>query len=233
MGFVGVVASTLGLLSIFPMLFLAYFVVVYLVAIVQVRVWPTTVIPDTTVVPADPEEEARGAAWTRAWATALEQARDAPPMHRVAARGFVEGLVLAATILGTILSVGTLALVVAEYTPLFDWMGRPIVPVLTLLGLPDPELLAPATVAGITEMYIPALLVKEAAVEGRFFVALLSISQLIFFSSVGPMMMDMFRDVPIRFGHLVAVFALRTALLVPLVAAVTHLYGALGVFAGL
>ncbi|MBT3223373.1 MAG: ATP-binding protein, partial [Proteobacteria bacterium] len=42
----------------------------------------------------------------------------------------------------------------------------PLVPLLSLLGLPDPQLLAPATLAGITEMYVPALLVKEASVEG-------------------------------------------------------------------
>ena len=84
------------------------------------------------------------------------------------------------------------------------------------------ELVAPATVAGITEMYIPALLVKGAAAPARFFIAVLSISQLVFFSSVGPMMLDMFRDLPIRILDLLAIFALRTLLLVPMLALVTH-----------
>ena len=50
-GFVGVVASTLDLLSLFPVVFGTYFVVTYLVAVLQVRCWPTTSILDVTVVP--------------------------------------------------------------------------------------------------------------------------------------------------------------------------------------
>ena len=94
-------------------------------------------------------------------------------------------------------------------------------------------MLGPAVTAGVTEMYVPALLAKDASVAGRFFVCELSISQLIFFSSVGPMMLDMFRDVPIRVRDLLAVFALRTALLVPLLAAVTAGLEAAGAFAGM
>lgn len=81
---------------------------------------------------------------------------------------------------------------------MFVWLGRPLVPLLSSLGLPDAELVAPAALVGIAEMYIPALLVREASVPARFFIALLSISQLIFFSSVAPMMIDMFRKVPIE-----------------------------------
>jgi nucleoside recognition membrane protein YjiH len=154
-------------------------------------------------------------------------------MPLLAARGLRDGLVLASTILGTILAVGVAAVLVAEHTPLFAWLGAPLVPLLERLGLPDADVLAPAVTAGITEMYIPALLVEDASPAGRFFICELSISQLIFFSSVGPMMLDMFRDVPIRARDLVAIFALRTALLVPLLAAVTAGLGALGAFEGL
>jgi nucleoside recognition membrane protein YjiH len=114
----------------------------------------------------------------------------------------------------------------------FDVLSQPLVPVLDLLGLPDAQRIAPAVLAGITEMYVPALLVKDAAIQARFFVCVLSISQLIFFSSVAPMMLDLFREVPIRARHLVGLFVLRTAVLVPLLAAWTAVLDALGVFAG-
>jgi hypothetical protein len=41
--------------------------------------------------------------------------------------------------------------------------------------------------------------------------------------------MDMFKDVPIRFRDLVALFVMRTIILVPLIAAITHLVAALGI----
>jgi nucleoside recognition membrane protein YjiH len=84
-------------------------------------------------------------------------------------------------------------------------------------------IIAPATLIGITEMYIPALISRDAALPARLFIAVVSISQLIFFSAVGPMMVDMFRTVPVRARDLVALFLMRTAIVVPIVAAVTAL----------
>lgn len=131
-------------------------------------------------------------------------------------------------ILGTILSIGLAAVVIAEFTPTFDIIAQPLVPVIELLGIPDAEVVAPATIIGITEMFIPALLVAEADAMARFFVAVLSISQLIFFSAVGPMMMDMFSDIPIRFRDLVVLFVFRTIILVPVIALMTHVVAAAG-----
>jgi nucleoside recognition membrane protein YjiH len=91
----------------------------------------------------------------------------------------------------------------AKETPVFTLLGRPLVPVLEILGLPDAQTIAPATLVGITEMYIPALLVQQAPIPARFFIAVLSVSQLIFFSAVGPMMIDMFRGIPVRARDLV------------------------------
>ena len=134
--------------------------------------------------------------------------------------------------LGSILTVGTTALLVAREAPLFEWLGLPLVPVLHALGLPDAELVAPAALAGICEMYITALLVRDAALPARFFVAVLSISQLIFFSAVGPMMLDMFQKVPIRARELVAIFLMRTAILIPVIALLTRLLERAGMLSG-
>ncbi len=227
-GFVGVVASTLDLLSIFPVVFGTYFVVVYVLAAILARTWPVISIPDVPIGISDPEPDV-GAAWD----LAMTRARTAPPIHAVAWTGLKDGLLLASSILGTILAVGTMALLLAYNTPIFEVIGTPLVPVLTALGLPDATILAPAVLAGITEMYIPAILAKDAAVQGRFFICVLSISQLIFFSSVAPMMLDMFRDLPVKFSHLVGIFLIRTALLIPMIAAATWVLDSLGVFGGL
>jgi nucleoside recognition membrane protein YjiH len=224
-GFVGVVASTLDLLPLFSVIFASYFGLVYLLAAILARTWPVTSIPNVAIGIADPEPE-HGAAWERA----MTRARSAPPMFQVCRTGLVDGLFLTSSVLGTIVTVGTAALFLAYNTPVFSWMGAPLVPVLDGLGLPDAEMLAPAVVAGITEMYIPAILAKDAAIQGRFFICVLSISQVIFFSSVAPMMLDMFRDLPITIWHLLALFVIRTALLVPLIAALTWTLDQLGVF---
>ena len=124
------------------------------------------------------------------------------------------------------------ALLLARETPVFTWLGKPLVPMLALLGLPDVELVVPATLVGITEMYILTLLVRDAAVPARFFIADLSISQLIFFSAIGLMIIDMFREVPIRGRKLVALFLMRTAILIPVLVAITAILTWTGVLGG-
>ncbi len=225
-------AQTLGLLHLFPVIFFVYFVLVYALTMVFARVWPVSTTPDSYVAPESPQLDAERPLLREAWERALSLAANAPGFVLMFGRGFRDGLVLASTILGSILTVGTTALLVARETPLFDWLGLPLVPVLHALGLPDAELVAPAALAGICEMYIPALLVRDAALPARFFVAVLSISQLIFFSAVGPMMLDMFQKVPIRARELVAIFLMRTAILIPAVALVTRLIERAGMLAG-
>lgn len=232
-GFVAVVAQTLGLLHLFPLIFATYFVMVYLLTAILARTWPIVRVPDGYL--ADPRPEAAAAPGlsalvAEAWRRALDSAAAAPGTLRALGVGFLDGVVLASTILGSILAVGTAALLLARETPLFDILGQPMIPVLSALGIPDAVRVAPATLVGITEMYIPALLAQDVAMPARFFVCVLSISQLIFFSAVGPMMLDMFRDLPVRAWQLVTLFLIRTAILVPLLAAVTALFGICGMF---
>lgn len=244
-GFVGVVASTLDLLDLFPLIFATYFVAVYALAAIQARISPAAGVPDVVISPVagvpdvviDTGDRKRAAAtgtsiWHEGWQRALERAERAPPLLNLAGRGLVDGTLLAATLLGTILTVGSLATALAEHTPAFALLGRPLVPALQILGLPDAEQIAPAILAGITEMYVPALLVEGASAPARFFVCVLSISQLIFFSSVGPMMLDLFKDVPIRVRDLLLIFLLRTVILVPTLALWTLCLTSIGVFEG-
>ncbi len=234
-GFVGVVASTLDLLHLFPYIMGSYFIAIIVTAFVTVRIWPLSRVSEAYVAPPDPERPIKGTPpdyVKLAISEAVKKVQEEQSIFRVAARGFIDGLKLASLIIGTILAVGTAAILLAEFTPIFAWLGRPIAPVLSLFGIPNAEMLGPATLIGITEMYIPALLVREAAEPARFFIAVLSISQLIFFSAVGPMMLDMFRDVPIKLYQLVALFLIRTAIQIPLIALIMHLLLGAGILQG-
>jgi nucleoside recognition membrane protein YjiH len=230
-GFVGVVAATLNMLPLFPVIFVAYFVCVVICGVILVRIPPISTIPQEYIAEPDPELPFSGSPgdYVRlALSEAVGKAEEGETFLEAAKRGFVDGLKLTSLILGTILAVGLAAVLISEYTPTFEILGGPIAPVLAALGLPNAETIAPAVIVGITEMYVPVLLAAEAAPMAKFFVAVLSVSQLIFFSSVGPMIMDMFSDVPIRFRDLIALFAMRTIILVPLIAGLTHFVAALG-----
>lgn len=230
-GFVGVVAATVEMLALFPLIFLAYFICVVVCAVILVRVPPISTISEEYVAEPEPEMpfEGTGREYLRfALSEAVGKAKRGETFAQAAWRGFIDGLRLTSLILGTILAVGLAAVLLSVYTPTFEYLGAPLVPVINALGLPNAETVAPATIVGITEMYTPVLLVTETAPMARFFIAVLAVSQLIFFSSVGPMTMDMFSDVPIRFRDLVMLFVMRTIVLVPLIAVMTHLVSELG-----
>lgn len=222
MGFVGVVAATLNLLHRFPLILGLYLLSVVVLAAILVRLPPIRNVAQTYCdgTPAAREDEMGycGSLWHRAWQAGLARAQAAPPVLLALKNGFLDGLRLAAGILGTILAVGTFALILAKFTPIFTYLGRPLAPLLEWLRVPDAAQVAPAVVIEITEMYLPALLVTGASEAARLFIAVLSVSQLIFFSSLGPMIIDMFRDIPIRPGHLLLLFLLRTVMLLPFLA---------------
>ena len=48
---------------------------------------------------------------------------------------------------------------------------KPIGVIMPCESDPDAEVIAPATLVGIAEMYIPSLLVQEASVPARFFIS--------------------------------------------------------------
>lgn len=115
----------------------------------------------------------------------------------------------------------TLSLV--YFTPVFEWLGKPMVPVLQLLGLPNAAEVAPATLIGFIEVTLPSITVTNLniAAQSGFFVALLSCCQVIFMSEAGNAMLS--SSMPIRFFDLVIAFLVRTVIAIPICAGVSHL----------
>lgn len=90
------------------------------------------------------------------------------------------------SILPSILSVGLISLVLAEYTPVFNLLGYLFYPVTWALQIPEPFLAAKASAIGIAEMFLPALLVVDAPLVTKFIIAVVSVSSILFFSAAIP-----------------------------------------------
>lgn len=226
-GFVAVIASTLDILHLFSQIFVTYFIAVYGLAAILVRMWPITAVPETYTTTPQPEPDEKKNLLQLAkegLRDALLRASMAPPLSRIFRDSLVEGIQISATILGSIVGIGTMALLLAHHTDMFHWLGAPLILPLTWIGAPEPARLAPAIMAGFTEVYVPSLLVKDAAIQTRFFICVMSISQLLFFSSVVPVLIEVFRAIPARIPHLIALFFLRTLLLIPFLTVATKIF---------
>ncbi|MCG6418664.1 YjiH family protein, partial [Vibrio fluvialis] len=93
-------------------------------------------------------------------------------------------------VLPVVMGLGTMALVVAEYTPVFSVLGQPFVPYLELLGVPEAVQASQTMVVGFADMFIPSILAASIDNEmTRFVVAAMSVTQLIYMSEVGALML--------------------------------------------
>lgn len=132
-----------------------------------------------------------------------------------------DALTFGQSIVGYVLSIGAMALLLTEYTPLFDYLGKPMAPILNFFGLEYAAAIAPATLIGIAEISLPAILVagQGIAESSVFFIVVLSSVQVINFSESAMAMLGV--DVPLNAGELVVMFIIRTLIAIPIIALMT------------
>ena len=112
---------------------------------------------------------------------------------------------------------GTLALVVAEFTPLFKVISLPIIYILELLQIPDATSAAPAVLVGFTDMFLPSIMVSGdgISVVTQFIIGALSITQLIYLTETGAVILK--SDIPLNLKDLFVIFLIRTAIALPII----------------
>lgn len=210
--FMVVVATTLDLMKIWNTYFWTSLVITFLVTAVTVRIWPLSKISDSYFEGASPqpEEDKSGKRFSRAWAEARETVSAAPSLATNVGKNLKDGLLMTMAILPSILSIGLLGLVLATYTPVFDWLGYLFYPVTWALQASEPLLVAKASAVGIAEMFLPSLLVVGSAPAVKFIVAVVSVSQIIFFSALVPCVVA--TEIPISIPRMVAIWFERVVL---------------------
>jgi nucleoside recognition membrane protein YjiH len=136
--------------------------------------------------------------------------------------GFKNCLSMWFGVLPTVMAVGTIALILADYTPIFDYLGLPFLPLLKLLGVPEALEASKTMVVGFTDMFTPAILIAgcEDAMT-RFIVAVISITQVLFLDEVGGLIIS--SKLPVNLGELFVIFLERTIISILIVVPIAHL----------
>lgn len=221
--FMVIVAKTLGLMDMWNTYFWVTLVVTFIVTAVTVRIWPLSKMKDEYYEGASPQPEVqvKGGRFQRAWMEAKETVEASPSLIVNIKTNLIDGLLMAMAILPSILSIGLLGLVLAEFTPVFDYLGYIFYPFTALLQLPEPMLAAKASALGIAEMFLPALLVTESALVVKFVIAVVSVSSIIFFSAVVPCIVS--TEIPISVPKLVVIWIQRVILTIIFVTPIAYL----------
>lgn len=220
--FMVIVAKTLGLMEIWNMYFWITLVVTFIVTAITVRIWPLSKIKDEYYEGSTPQPEVKisGNPFSAAWEEAKETVANSPRLHENIWMNIKDGFLMAMAILPSILSIGLLGLVLAEYTPIFDWIGYIFYPFTAALQLPEPMLVAKASALSIAEMFLPALLVTESILVVKFVIAVVSVSAIIFFSALVPCIVS--TDIPISIPKLIVIWIERVIITLIIVTPIAY-----------
>ncbi len=153
---------------------------------------------------------------------ALLRAANASSVKETFKDGLKNVLDMVFGVIPVVMAMGTVALIIAEYTPVFEYLGLPFIPFLELLQIPEAEIASKTMVVGFADMFIPSIL--AASIESditRFIIAAMSVTQLIYMSEVGALLLG--SKIPVNIGELFMIFILRTLVTLPIIAAVAHL----------
>ncbi len=147
--------------------------------------------------------------------------------HRGAVQFFENGLKNACGmwfgVMPVVMCIGTLALLLSTYTPIFEWLGMPFLPLLQLLQVPEAALVSKTMIVGFTDMFTPSV-IGAATVDNPmslFIIATISVTQVIYLSEVGGLILG--SKIPINLLELFIIFLERTIVSLIIVCPVAHL----------
>lgn len=121
-----------------------------------------------------------------------------------------------------VMALGMIALVIAENTPVFQWLGMPFIPLLELLQIPFAAEASETIMVGFADMFLPSVIGAEIESElTRFVIATLSVSQLVYISEMGGLILG--TKIPVSLKDLFLIFILRTLITLPIIAGIAHL----------
>ncbi|MBX2859187.1 MAG: YjiH family protein [Cellvibrionaceae bacterium] len=196
-----------------------------LCAIIVPKLPPLSRIPDEYLPSAGKQlfEVAEEGHSTISWAKhrALEVVKASPSPMQSLQHGFAKMLDIFIMMMPAAMTIEFIALSVYYYTPIFQTITYPLIPVLEFLNIPEATKAAPGLVIGLLDQFVPAIVAGEIESKvTRFVLTGLSVTQLIFFAETALLIMR--SKIPISVPQLVAIFCIRTIIALPILAGIAH-----------
>ena len=126
-------------------------------------------------------------------------------------------------VLPSVMAIGTIALALANNTPIFEILGKPFLPLLNLLQVPEALDASKTMIVGFTDMLTPSIIASAdiTSVMTRFIVAVVSVTQLLYLSEVGGLILG--SKLPVKLWELFVIFLERTIISLIIVCPLAHL----------
>lgn len=222
-----VIIKEVGLQHLFVPFYLTVSLAGLIAALIMPRIWPLSKKPDTYYndQPAKEVNEVIPEGYTRfgyGFKLAQLKARENSNVKNFFIDGGKNVLDMWMGVAPTVMAFGTLAVIIAENTKVFHLLGMPFIPLLELMQVPEAQAAAQTMVVGFADMFLPAVLATGIEAEiTRFIIAALSVTQLIYMSEVGGLLLG--SKIPVTFKDLIVIFLLRTIITLPIIVFIAHL----------
>ncbi|MGO1314541.1 MAG: YjiH family protein [Staphylococcus equorum] len=210
--FIIIVANTLGIIEHWNLYFWFTLAVTFIVTAITVQLPPIRFEKNTTYQNQPYKEEKRRnmPLLKESWLEAKLAVKNADSLIGNVRENLRDGVVMTIAILPSIMSIGFLGLIIAEYTPIIEYVSYIFYPFISIFPVQDVAILAQASTISIVEMLLPAAIAQTADLATRFIVAVMSVSAIIFFSSVVPVILS--TEIKISVGKLVLIWFERVVL---------------------
>lgn len=222
-----VVLAQVDLMQYFGVYYLLICLVGVVCAIIIPRIPPMSGKPDTYMVEGRALPEAIPSKYRNSFEYAMDLALQKAGEFSGIGQFFKSGMKNAVGmwfgVLPTVMTIGTLALVLANNTTIFEILGKPFLPLLELLQVPEAAEASKTMIVGFTDMFTPSIIAAESIKSEmtRFIVAAVSVTQLIYLSEVGGLILG--SKLPVKLWELFVLFLERTVISLLIVCPVAHL----------
>ena len=216
-----VIADQLGLMPMFVPFYATVTLASFACALIMPRIYPINRFSNTTYNNVEHRKEApapnKKGVFSHALNRAITRAENAPSLKKIVVDGTKSTIDMYLALLPLVMAWGTIALIIANFTPIFNIITYPIIDILELCNIPNAVEAAPAILVGFTDMFIPSIMVSgdKIAPITKFIVGALSISQLIYLTETGAVILK--SSIPLDLKKLFIIFLIRTVITLPII----------------
>lgn len=155
---------------------------------------------------------------------AIKRAKTGPSLKEIITEGIDTFLGIILSLTPIVITIGTLTLIVVNYTTILNFISLPFAYYLKILGVEDPFAAAPAVSSGFADMIIPAVIGSNIkSYRTRFIIGVLSLSQIIYMTEVGSVILT--SKIPIKFKDLFVIYIIKTIIALPIIVMFTYIFG--------
>ena len=153
---------------------------------------------------------------------AIDRARENTNIKKFLKSGSLTVLEMWFGVLPSIMAFGTVGLIIAEYTTIFEIIGKPFIPIYNLFNVEYAVEASKSVMVGFADMFIPSVIGSTIPSEmTRFIVATLSVTQLVYLSEAGSVILG--SKIEITPLDLFLIYIERTLITLPIIIIAAHI----------